>query len=107
MKSEFFWGNDFDEFLASLNVKEKAKVLGLIKKIEEFGILIAIRQQWVKKLDNNLFEIRVRAENSFLRGIYFQVQKNQYYLALGFKKKKQSNAAEKNYQSYKNKERFS
>ncbi len=32
MKSEFFWGNDFDEFLASLNVKEKAKVLGLIKK---------------------------------------------------------------------------
>lgn len=44
MKSEFFWGNDFDEFLASLNVKEKAKVLGLIKKIEEFGILIAIRQ---------------------------------------------------------------
>lgn len=87
LRPEFDWGQEFDEFLNDLNSKDKAKIERLIEKIEEYGLLIAIQNQWVKKLEDNLFEIRDNHNGIFLRGIYFQVKENQYYISNGFKKK--------------------
>lgn len=86
--TEFDWGKEFDQFLNSLNRIDKVKLVAMIKKIEEVGVQTAARQQWVKKLEDNLYEIRTRTNESFLRGIYFQIKDNKYYITHGFKKKK-------------------
>lgn len=87
MKVEFDWDKSFDKFLNSLNALEKAKILALIQSIEEQGLEHAIKIQWVKRLEKNLYEIRTRTDDTFLRGIYFQVDANNYFITHGFKKK--------------------
>lgn len=86
-KPDFDWGKEFDQFLLSLNKMDKAKLVTMIKKIEDVGLQTARRQQWVKKLETNLYEIRTRTNETFLRGIYFQIKENRYYITHGFKKK--------------------
>lgn len=50
--------SEFIQFVQDLPDKDRIKLLTTIQKIEEEGIQIAIRMKWVKKLDNNLYEIR-------------------------------------------------
>lgn len=49
---------EFKLFLEQLPDKDAAKLVATIQKIEENGLLITERQEWVKKLENNLYEIR-------------------------------------------------
>ncbi|SHE33281.1 Phage-related protein [Atopostipes suicloacalis DSM 15692] len=84
---EFDWDDEFDIFLGSLNDIEAAKLLAVIEKIEQFGLQIAQRQKWIKKLEDNLYEIRVNASGNALRGLYFQIKNNNYFITHGFKKK--------------------
>ncbi len=84
---EFDWDDEFDKFLDTLNKKELAKILAVIENIEKFGLHIAIRQKWIKKLDSNLYEIRVSASGNAIRGLYFQVTNNNYFITHGFLKK--------------------
>lgn len=49
---------EFVEFLQSLPVKDRAKLLDIIQHVQEHGLLVAQRMEWVKKLDKEIFEIR-------------------------------------------------
>ena len=42
--------NEFEEFMESLPIKDFQKLHAVITSIEEFGILTAIQQEWVKSL---------------------------------------------------------
>ncbi|TLQ49508.1 type II toxin-antitoxin system RelE/ParE family toxin [Ruoffia tabacinasalis] len=83
----FDWDSEFDNFLNSLRLKETTQVIAMINKIEEHGLQIAINMKWVKKIDNNLYEIRVRTNELFIRSLYFQVEQSNYFITHGFKKK--------------------
>lgn len=85
---EFDWGIDFDNFLESLTEKDKALVLDMIIRIENSGMQDSIRKNRVKKLEDNLYEIRlIGTDKKLIRSIYFQLKQNQYYIVSGFIKK--------------------
>lgn len=52
-------------------------------------MIVGIRHDWVKALDNNPYEIRSRVSNNQQRGLYFHVKANHYIIAHGFTKKNQ------------------
>ncbi|WP_419513754.1 type II toxin-antitoxin system RelE/ParE family toxin [Lactobacillus kimbladii] len=86
---EYYDEKEFKNFLYSLPNKEAAKLLVTINKISEYGLLIAQEQQWVKKLENNLFEIRSIYGSDITRALYFHKSGKYYVITHGFKKKKQ------------------
>lgn len=53
------------------------------------GLLDAQKMQWIKKLDNNLYELRSKVGSNIQRAIYFHVEKNDYIITHGFTKKTQ------------------
>ena len=81
--------SEFFDFLDSLPDKDAAKLLATIKKIEEKGLLVAKSQEWVKKLDTNLFEVRAQVGSNIQRGVYFHFENNKYMITHGFTKKTQ------------------
>ncbi|MBF2205087.1 type II toxin-antitoxin system RelE/ParE family toxin [Staphylococcus epidermidis] len=81
--------SEFIQFVQDLPDKDRIKLLTTIQKIEEEGIQIAIRMKWVKKLDNNLYEIRSKFGSNIQRAIYFQKVNNEYIITHGFTKKTQ------------------
>lgn len=79
--------SEFEDFLKSLSDKERRKVLATIRLVETEGMLVAREMQWVKKIDQNLYELRTRIGREYIRGIYFHTIANQYIITHGFKKK--------------------
>ncbi len=77
----------FEEFLGSLPAKDAAKLVGVVKKTEEYGLQIAERQKWVKKLRNGLFELRSNHGGNVQRGLYFHAEGDRYVITHGFTKK--------------------
>lgn len=69
---KFKWGDEFERFLDSLSDKEGAKILSIIDKIEKTDRQTAVRQEWVKKPESNLYEVGASISSNALRGIYFQ-----------------------------------
>ena len=65
------------------------KMFSLIHKIQDSGLLVAQYMQWVKKVDKNLYEIRLKCPNSIQRALYFHVINNRYIITHGFTKKTQ------------------
>ncbi|MBM6202871.1 type II toxin-antitoxin system RelE/ParE family toxin, partial [Staphylococcus epidermidis] len=49
----------------------------------------AIRMEWIKKLDNGIYEIRSKLGTNIQRAIYFQKVNNEYIITHGFTKKTQ------------------
>lgn len=86
-KPTFNWGKEFESYLNSLSKKDAAKLLTMIERVEEFGLQDSIRKERVKRLDKNLYEIRALTNEHWLRGCYFQVKENTYYITHGFSKK--------------------
>lgn len=86
-KPIFEWGKEFDIYLNDCSRKDAAKMAERIQAIEINGLAVAAQQKWIKKLDNNLYEIRARTNEHFMRGIYFQVKLNKYFIVRGFNKK--------------------
>lgn len=82
--TEFNWDHGFQHFLDSLNDKDLAKTIAIIRNIEMFGIRIATRQKWLKKIGNNLYEIRVNSRGNAIRGLYFKVVDNEYFISHDF-----------------------
>ena len=80
--------NEFKQFLNQLPDKGAAKLIATIQNIENNGLIIAERQLWVKKLENNLYEIRSKRASNIQRAIYFQVQGSQYLITNAFTKKR-------------------
>ncbi|KZV06445.1 hypothetical protein NAB2_0064 [Lactiplantibacillus plantarum] len=87
MEFDYYDWNEFKQFLDQLPDKDAAKLIATIQNIENNGLIIAERQLWVKKLENNLYEIRSKRASNIQRAIYFQVQGSQYLITSAFTKK--------------------
>lgn len=79
----------FKEFMDSLPVKDKAKMLSTITKTQEHGLLVAQKMEWVKKLDTDIYELRSKVGSNIQRALYFQKVGNEYLITHGFTKKTQ------------------
>lgn len=86
-KPEFDWGREFEEYLESLTIKDRAKLHALISRVENSPLQDSIRKERVKRLDDNLYELRAQTNEHWLRGCYFQIEGNNYYITHGFNKK--------------------
>lgn len=51
-------------FLITLLAKDRQKLLATINMIQEQGLLIAQRMEWVKMLDSDIFDIRSKMSNN-------------------------------------------
>ena len=80
---------EFQEFLDKLPKKDKEKLLTVIASIQEYGLLISQRMEWVKKLDDDIFEIRSKVSSNIQRALYFHVIDDRYIVTHGFTKKTQ------------------
>ena len=78
---------EFAEYLGSLDVKTKAKLLARINMVSTYGLSTGIQHNWVKPLEKNLYEIRSRVSNNQQRGLYFHVDGDHYVITHGFTKK--------------------
>ena len=81
--------NEFIEFLQSLPIEDKQKLLATINMVQEHGLLVAQRMEWVKKVDNDIFEIRSKVSSNIQRALYFHVTDERYIITHGFTKKTQ------------------
>tara|TARA_B100000809_G_C14825431_1_gene418973 strand:+ start:83 stop:490 length:408 start_codon:yes stop_codon:yes gene_type:complete len=79
----------FDGFLKTLDEKQADKIVERLIQIENHGLQTAIKMKWVKKIDKNLYEIRVKFSSNIQRVFYFQKENNQYVITHGFTKKTQ------------------
>lgn len=86
---KFYQSKEFGEFLNSLPSKHKMKIQAKIYAIEEVGLIQASRAEWVKSLEDDMFEVRVRISSNSYRGLYFHLEENKYIITHGFKKKTQ------------------
>lgn len=80
---------EFIEFLQSIPTKDKQKLLATIIVIQEQGLLVAQRMEWVKKLDSDIFEIRSKVSSNIQRALYFHVVDDRFIITHGFTKKTQ------------------
>ncbi len=81
--------SEFEDFLNSIPEKDSAKLLAIISKTEEHGLLVAQRMEWVKKLETDLYELRSKVGKNIQRAIYFQKIGNEFLITHGFTKKQQ------------------
>lgn len=79
--------SEFDDFLDSLPVKDRAKLLAVIDNTEELGIEKAERMKWVKKLEGGICELRSKQGSDIQRALYFHEIDNKYLITHGFTKK--------------------
>ncbi|MQS75976.1 type II toxin-antitoxin system RelE/ParE family toxin [Companilactobacillus halodurans] len=79
--------NEVREFYGSLPLKDLAKLKATIYNIEEHGLYISERMEWVKKIDNDLYEVRSKLGSNIQRVLYFHIINNKYMLTNGFTKK--------------------
>lgn len=84
---------EFIEFLQSLPIKDKQKLLATISMVQEQGLMVAQRMEWIKKLDSDIFEIRSKASSNIQRALYFHVVDNRFIITHGFTKKTQKTPA--------------
>ena len=81
--------DEFQEFYEELPTKQREKLTALIKCIERQGLLTAIKMEWIKKLDKNIYEIRSQEAKNIQRCLYFHDDGNRYIITHGFTKKTQ------------------
>lgn len=73
----------------SLPPKDRQKLDETIQKVSEYGISVALRMEWVKKLEDNLWEIRSKLGSNAQRACYFHLEQDRYVITHGFTKKTQ------------------
>ena len=73
------------EFLDSLDVKMRAKMLWTIQLLEVNGI--ELREPYSKALEDGIFELRAKVGSDFSRVLYFFVVGHKVILTNGFIKK--------------------
>ena len=79
--------SEFDDFLDSLPSKDRAKLEAVILKTELYGLGVAKKMQWVKKLRGGLFELRSKHGSNIQRALYFRLVGTEYIITHGFTKK--------------------
>jgi len=81
-----------EEFLAKLDVKKRAKMVGLLEILEEKGNLL--REPYSKHLEEGIFEIRCKVGSNITRVLYFFYYEGKIILTNGFVKKTQKTPPE-------------
>ena len=76
-----------ETFLDSLDMKMRAKALGCIDILAEFGN--TLREPYSKAIGKGLFELRIKFAGDITRIFYFFVVNNRIILTNGFIKKTQ------------------
>lgn len=76
-----------EEFLKMLDVKMRAKLLGIIKILQEKGN--RLREPYSKHLDDGIFELRGKVGSDISRVLYFFYYNKKIILTNGFIKKTQ------------------
>lgn len=76
-----------EEFLNSLDIKMRRKMLRSIEALQQLGIVL--REPLSKPLDDGIFELRAQLGNNITRVMYFFVIGNKAVLTHGFIKKTQ------------------
>ena len=76
-----------EEFLKMLDVKMRAKLLGIIKILQEKGN--RLREPYSKHLDDGIFELRGKVGSDISRVLYFFYFNKKIILTNGFIKKTQ------------------
>lgn len=74
-----------EQFLLSLDVKARAKLLGLLLILQEKGN--QLREPYSKHLQDGIFEIRAKSGNNIIRVLYFFYYGQNIILTNGFVKK--------------------
>lgn len=75
------------EFLLSQDTKMRAKLMGLIDILEEYGN--QLREPYSKHLEDGIFEIRGKVGTDITRILYFFYYEGRIILTNGFAKKTQ------------------
>ncbi|MBR0159837.1 MAG: type II toxin-antitoxin system RelE/ParE family toxin [Oscillospiraceae bacterium] len=75
----------FDDFLADLSPKMKAKVLRDLDLLEEFGN--RLREPYSKHLEDGIFELRTQLASDITRSLYFFYEGDRIIITHGFTKK--------------------
>lgn len=94
--------NEFKEFMESLPIKDFQKLHAVITSIEEFGLLTAIQQEQVKKLNSEIYEIRSKVSTNIQRVLYFHESNNKYIYYPRFYEKNTKDANQRNQSCYNN-----
>ncbi len=76
-----------EEFLDSLELKMRAKMVGLLELLEEKGN--QLREPYSKHIDDGIFEIRCKVGNNITRVLFFFYYEGKIILTNGFVKKTQ------------------
>lgn len=98
--------SEFMDFVESLPAKDAEKLLAVIDQTEEFGLLIAQKMEWIKKLETDLYELRSKVGSNIQRAIYFQKIGNEYFITHGFTKKSQKTPRKEIEHAKKNRELY-
>ncbi len=75
------------DFLLGLDIKMRAKLMGLLDILEESGN--QLREPYSKHLEDGIFELRGKVGNNISRVLYFFYIGNKIILTNGFVKKTQ------------------
>lgn len=81
-----------EDFIAALDIKMRAKLVGLLEILEEKGNLL--REPYSKHLEDGIFEIRCKVGNNLTRVLYFFYYEGKIVLTNGFIKKTQKTPSE-------------
>ena len=81
-----------EEFITSLDVKMRAKMVGLLELLEEKGN--QLREPYSKLIDDGRFEVRCKVGNNISRVLYFFYYEGKIILTNGFIKKTQKTPPE-------------
>ena len=76
-----------EEFLKKLDVKMRAKMVGLLEILEEKGNVL--REPYSKHLEDGIFELRCKVGSNITRVLYFFYYQGKIILTNGFVKKVQ------------------
>ena len=76
-----------EEFMSTLEIKMRAKMIGLLEILEEKGN--ALREPYSKHLSDGIFELRCKQGNDITRVLYFFYYGGKIVLTNGFVKKTQ------------------
>ena len=80
-------GRPVEDFLDSLDIKMRAKLLGLLEILEEKGNML--REPYTKHIDDGIFELRAVSGNNISRVMFFFYYNGRIILTNGFIKKSQ------------------
>ena len=81
-----------EEFMNSLDIKMRAKMIGLLELLEEKGT--QLREPYSKMIEDGIFEIRCKVGSNISRVLYFFYFEGKIILTNGFIKKTQKTPPE-------------